>query len=199
MTKLPDDNEIDFELPFGEAEMSLLVRQDGVPPSGKTVKHTADAETLIAMAARLQVEAVADLSFQALLTPLDKSCLVATGKLTAKLRQLCGVTLEPLWTEIEQSFTIEFQPAERVAQYMVPEDDFDTDLPEAMHNGEADIGEAVTQILAMEVPAYPRAPGVSFDGYGQSEDEMAAEDKRPSPFAGLADLKSKLESDGDET
>ena len=197
MTQVSHDDETDFELPFGEGEMSVLVRQDVVPPSGKTLKHSADAEVLLALATRLQVEEVADLSFQALLTPLDKACLLATGKVKGRLRQLCGVTLEPLWTDIEQSFTLEFQPAERVAKYMVPEDDFDTDLPEAMQNGEADVGEAITQVFAMEVPAYPRAPGVSFEGYGQSEAEIEAEDKRPSPFAALAGLKSSLEDNGE--
>ncbi|MDG1690736.1 MAG: DUF177 domain-containing protein [Alphaproteobacteria bacterium] len=197
MTELPQDDE--FELPFGEGEMSHLVRQDGVPPSGKTVKHAAEDDVLAALATRLQVEEVAELAFEALLTPLDKSCLVATGQVRGKVRQICGVTLEPVWTQIEQTFTLEFQPAERVAKYSVPEDDFDTDLPEAMHNGEADVGEAITQIFAMEVPAYPRAPGAAFAGYGQSEAEIVAEDKRPSPFAALAGLKSNLADDGEET
>ena len=66
------------------------------------------------------------------------------------MRQICGVTLEPLWTDIEQNFSTEFQPQELVAKYIVPEDDFDTELPEAMQNGQADIGEMVTQLFAMK-------------------------------------------------
>ena len=83
---------------------------------------------------------------------------------------------------IEQNFSTEFQPQELVAKYIVPEDDFDTELPEAMQNGQADIGEMVTQLFAMEIPAYPRVEGAEFGGYGQSEAEIEAEDAKQSPL-----------------
>ena len=176
--------------PFGEAEMSMLVLHDEVPPNGRTLDHVADAATLAALALRFKVEEVAALSFEALLMPLASDCLQASGKVSGKVRQLCGVTLEPLWTEIELAFTAEFQPQELVAKYVVPEDDFDTELPEAMKNGQADIGEMVTQVFAMEIPAYPRADGVEFEGFGQSEAEIEAEDAGQSPFAALSALKA---------
>ena len=116
---------------------------------------------LQALAGRFNVEEVADLHFQALLLPLDKQCLQANGTVRGRVRQICGVTLEPLWTDIEQNFSTEFQPQELVAKYIVPEDDFDTELPEAMQNGQADIGEMVTQLFAMEIPAYPRIEGAA--------------------------------------
>ncbi len=184
----------EFNVPFGASEMSVLVRTDDVPPSGKTLTHRADDAVLLALAVRFHVEEVADLGFEAQLTPLARSCLVATGNISGRIRQICGVTLEPMWTELDVPFTIEFQPADMVAKYVVPEDDFDSDVPEAIENGEADIGEAVTQIFAMEVPTYPRASGVEFSGFGQSEAEIEAEDKAQSPFAALAKMKPK----GDE-
>lgn len=180
--------------PFGEAEMSLLVLHDEVPPNGREIDHQAEAEVLVALARRFNVEEVSDLHFQALLMPLDNDCLQASGAVKGRVRQICGVTLEPLWTDIEQQFSAEFQPQELVAKYIVPEDDFDTELPEAMQNGQADIGEMVTQVFAMEIPAYPRAEGAAFSGYGQSEAEIEAEDAKQSPFAALSALKS---SDGE--
>lgn len=175
--------------PFGEAEMSLLLQHDEVPPNGYEIDHTPDAQVLAALAERFNVEEVAALRFQALVSPLDNDCLQASGAVSGRVRQLCGVTLEPLWTEIKQGFTAEFQPQEMVAKYIVPEDDFDTELPEAMHDGRADIGEMVTQVFAMEIPAYPRAEGAQFAGYGQSEAEIEAEDAKQSPFAALSALK----------
>ena len=175
--------------PFGEAEMSLLVLLDEVPPNGFEIDHKAEADVLQALAGRFNVEEVADLHFQALLLPLDKQCLQANGTVRGRVRQICGVTLEPLWTDIEQNFSTEFQPQELVAKYIVPEDDFDTELPEAMQNGQADIGEMVTQVFAMEIPAYPRVEGAEFGGYGQSEAEIEAEDAEQSPFAALSALK----------
>ncbi|HAT07830.1 MAG TPA: hypothetical protein DCS39_01080 [Rhodobiaceae bacterium] len=175
--------------PFGKAEMSLLVLLDEVPPNGLEIDHKAETHVLKALAGRFNVEKVADLHFQALLLPLDKQCLQANGTVRGRVRQICGVTLEPLWTDIEQNFYAEFQPQELVASYIVPEDDFDTELPEAMQNGQADVGEMVTQVFAMEIPAYPRVEGAEFGGYGQSEAEIEAEDAEQSPFAALSALK----------
>lgn len=183
------DEQDGFEAPFGEAEMSLLVLADDVPPSGKNIKHTPEADICAQLAVRFNVEELNGFCFDALIMPLDKNCLQATGTVQGRVRQVCGVTLAPVWTDIRQSFSTEFQPSEMVAQYVVPEDDFDTELPEAMDNGQADIGEMVTQIFAMEIPAYPRAEGAEFDGYGQSEEEIVAEDKKQSPFAALEALK----------
>ena len=175
--------------PFGEAEMSLLVLQDEVPPNGHEINHKAEADELSALADRFNVEEVSDLQFQALLMPLETDCLLASGLVKGRVRQICGVTLEPIWTDIEQQFSAEFQPQELVAKYIVPEDDFDTELPEAMQNGQADIGEMVTQVFAMEIPAYPRAEGAEFAGYGQSDSEIEAENTKQSPFAALSSLK----------
>lgn len=180
--------------PFGEAEMSLLVLHDEVPPHGREIEYQAEADVLSALAGRFNVEQVSDLQFQALLMPLDNNCLQASGSVRGRVRQICGVTLEPIWTEIDQQFSAEFQPQELVAKYIVPEDDFDTELPEAMQDGRADIGEMVSQVFAMEIPAYPRAEGAEFAGYGQSEIEIEAEDAKQSPFAALSALKP---TDGD--
>ena len=46
-------------------------------------------------------------------------------------QQICGVTLDPMWTDISQSFSAEFQPENMVAKFVIPDDDFETDLPEA--------------------------------------------------------------------
>lgn len=180
--------------PFGKAEMSLLVLLDEVPPNGFEIDHKPEADVLQALAGRFNVEEVADLHFQALLLPLDKQCLQANGKVSGRVRQICGVTLEPLWTYIEENFSTEFQPQELVSKYIVPEDDFDTELPEAMQNGQVDIGEMVTQLFAMEIPSYPRIEGAEFVGYGQSEAEIEAEDAKQSLFAALSALKA---TDGD--
>ena len=76
--------------PFGEAEMSLLVLLDEVPPNGFEIDHKAEADVLQALARRFNVEEVADLHFQALLVLLDKQCLQANGTVRGRVRQICG-------------------------------------------------------------------------------------------------------------
>lgn len=183
------DNPDIQDIPFGEGEMSLLLLHDEVPPSGKTISHKADDATLAALATRFSVEAVEGVSFDVLVTPLSAGCLQMTGQVSGRVQQICGVTLALMWTEINERFTVEFQPQEMAEASEVPEDDFDTDVPEALVGGQADIGEAVTQILAMEVPAYPRQADAAFEGYGQSDGEIEAENEAASPFAALAALK----------
>jgi uncharacterized metal-binding protein YceD (DUF177 family) len=184
-----DEQEIDLP-EFGAGEMSYLVRKDEVPPTGLRVKMEADAETSSKLADRLLVDAVEGLEVTAHVIPFGKGGLMATGHVKGRVQQPCGVTLQPVWTDIELDFSNEFQPAEVVAQFVVPEDDFEADVPDAMQDGAADLGEAVTQIFALEVPAYPRAPDAQFDDHIDADDEV---EEKPSPFAALAAL--KLDSD----
>lgn len=188
-----ENAEGEFETRFGEGEMSHLERADEVAPSGKSLKLAADADVLEKLATRFGVDEVANLTADILLTPLDKNCLLASGELRGQVRQPCSVSLEPVWTQINQKIEVEFQPAAMAARFEEPEAEIDAEAPEAMQDGEADIGEWLTQLFAMEIPAYPRAPDAEFDGYGQSADEIAEEDKRPSPFAALAALKDNAD------
>ena len=56
-------------------------------------------------------------------------------------------------------FFAEFQP-ESIRQSRHSEDDFEMDLPEALQDGAANIGESAIQVFAMEIPAYPRKEGL---------------------------------------
>jgi uncharacterized metal-binding protein YceD (DUF177 family) len=183
-----DDQEI-MPTEFGQGEFSHIVRADDVPPNGMRVAFEADAATCGKLAARFQVDGVEDLHVVVQMAPFGKRGLMATGRVTGRVQQPCSVTLQPVWTGIEVDFTNEFQPADIVAQFVIPEDDFEAEVPDAMQDGEADLGEAVTQIFAMEVPAYPRAQDAQFDDFIDPDDDL--DDKPPSPFAALQGLKLK--------
>ena len=183
-----DDQEI-MPTEFGQGEFSHIVRADDVPPNGTRVAFEADEAACVKLAERFQVDGVEALCVVAQMAPFGKRGLMATGRVTGRVQQPCGVTLQPIWTAIELDFTNEFQPADMVAQFVVPEDDFEAEVPDAMQDGEADLGEAVTQIFAMEVPIYPRAQDAQFDDFIDPDDDL--DDKPPSPFAALQGLKLK--------
>lgn len=176
---------------FGAGEFSYIVRAEDVPPNGLRVKFEADAASCQNLCARLLVDAVSELSVTAHIVPFGKRGLMANGRVEGRVLQQCGVTLQPVWTSIAIDFANEFQPADVVAQFVVPEDDFEAEVPDAMYGGEADLGEAATQIFALDVPAYPRAPEAQFDDHIDPDD---TQDKPASPFAALAALKT----DGDD-
>ncbi|MEC8566134.1 MAG: hypothetical protein VXY46_05760, partial [Pseudomonadota bacterium] len=97
-----------------------------------------------------------------------------------------------MWTDISQSFSAEFQPENMVAKFVIPDDDFETDLPEALQDGAANIGELAIQVFAMEIPPYPRKEGAAFDA------AAAGVEKADSPFSVLADF-HKTSAGNDDT
>jgi uncharacterized metal-binding protein YceD (DUF177 family) len=168
---------------------SHVILRDDVPPNGLDVNFEADAATCAALADRFQLEAIEAVRVQSHIVPFDKAGLRATGRVCGRVQQICGVTLEPVWTQIDEDFTIEFQPADILAQFVIPDDDVETDLPEALKDGQADIGDMAMQYLALAIPPWPRRADAEFDAYsdGDADDEA----QPASPFAVLAELRDK--------
>ena len=172
--------------------LDYLIRVDDVPPTGCDAAFELSEEMCAAMTQRFGVRNLDALKVNARLVPLDKECLHVTGKVMGRIEQICGITLEPIWTDISQSFSAEFQPESMVAKFVIPDDDFETDLPETLQDGAANIGELAMQIFAMEIPNYPRQEGVAFDA------GAAGAESPVSPFSVLADF-HKANSGNDDT
>ena len=172
--------------------LDYIVRIEDVPPTGRDASFEVPEEMHATLIQRFGVTNLDALNVEARLVQLDKECLHVTGKVRGRVEQICGVTLEPMWTEITQSFSAEFQPESMVAKFVIPEDDFETDLPEALQDGAANIGELAIQVFAMEIPAYPRKNGVAFDA------STAGIEKANSPFSVLTDF-HKASTGNDDT
>ena len=93
--------------------------------------------------------------------------------------QACVVTGAPV------SESVDFDIEERYVLAAVPEDEIVVDLDDAepLVNGCIDLGEMVSQLLALSVSAWPRSEGAP-------ETFEAGEEDRTHPFAGLSSLKS---------
>ena len=174
----------DIDLLLGEdLTLSFDIRVDEVPPTGREVAFELPEEMRTSMAERFGVRDIEGLAVHARIMPLDEGCVHVTGAVRGRVEQVCGVTLDPMWTQISQDFAAEFQPVNMVAKFVIPEDDFETDLPESLtDDGAANIGELAMQVFAMEIPAYPRKEGAAFYA-----GDLALE-QPVSPFAVLADL-----------
>lgn len=104
---------------------------------------------------------------------------------TADVIQSCIVTLEPVAAHIDEWFEVEYVPGNDLD---VPNGDkevvFDAeedDPPEVMQGGAFDIGEAISEHLALSLDNYPRKPGAEFTDHSD-EGEMVE-----SPFTILKD------------
>ena len=153
-------------------------------------------DRLADIAKELELSALRKLSFEGRVKPLGTSDWVLEARLGATVVQPCVVTLEPVTTRIDVDVTRQYlrdykEPEEPEAE--MPEDD----TTEAL-GAWIDPGVVMLEALALAVPDYPRKDDASL---GQmvytkpGEVPMTDEDARP--FAGLADLKSKLEKDDD--
>ena len=184
-----DDSELSLR---DDMTLNYVIRVGDVPPTGRDVSFELPEEMRKTLTQRFAVENLDALKVNARLVPLDKECLHVTGKVQGRVEQICGVTLEPMWTDIAQSFSVEFQPEDMVAKFVIPDDDFETDLPEALQDEAANIGELAIQVFAMEIPAYPRKEGAAFNA------AAAGVEKADSPFSVLADF-HKASAGNDDT
>lgn len=152
------------------------------------------ADQLKQIAAELELGALRKLSFQGRVLPVGTTAWRLEGRLGATVVQPCVVTLEPVTTRIDidvaRQFLRDFEdPAEPEVE--MPEDDSSEALGTWI-----DPGQVMIESLAIAVPDYPRAEGAELGQMVYAEpglSPMTDEDARP--FAGLADLKNKLEND----
>jgi len=181
-------------------EFSHRVKAEEVPNGGKTYALAADEAQRAALAERLELASLDKLEGTVTLRPLAGGpMLVATGALSAAFAQRCVVTLEPLPGALDEPFAVEYGPPEPES-LQETEREFtleDPDPPEAFVDGQVDLGELLTQQLALALDPHPRKAGVDLD---QVLDEapvgrtQALERNAPSgPFAELAKLKKKGE------
>ena len=105
----------------------------------------------------------------------------------ARVGQTCGVTLEPLESELAGNFEVRAVPAGSPAAPQ-PDQEAAVDLqaddpPDVLEQDEVDLAAYVVEHLALEIDPYPRKPGVEF--------EPPPQEPEASPFAVLKALKPR--------
>lgn len=151
---------------------------------------TAVTETLLAgpaecaaLAKRMGIVELAQLSAVVTLERTLAGLVHVSGRFEADVVQTCVLSLVDFPSHVEDSFAVDFgdAPAE-----FGDEIDLDPDYepPEPIEAGLIDLGELVSQYLALSLDPHPRAPGAALDPTWSAEapEEM-------SPFAVLKNLK----------
>lgn len=148
--------------------------------AGKLLKFEVvpTADEIAALMARFNFVAIDNCHANLSIRKVARDCWDVNGRLTANVVQSCVVTGEPIAESvdflIEERYVREPEDADAV--------EVNLDGVEPLKNGAIDIGEMVSQSLALAVTAWPRADGAE-EGYqlGEMVDEH--------PFAGLSVLK----------
>ena len=148
-----------------EPEFSRPLDVARVSAGGSTEKIAATAEECARLAKRLNLPAIHALRAELLAKPWRGGGLKVTGELSADLEQVSVISLEAFRQEVRM-------PVERYFLSRPPaEDDGDADDIDAIVGGHVDLGEIVSETLALELDPYPRMPGEAFAATDDAEEE----------------------------
>ena len=164
-------------------------------------EYRLDAAQLSALKDELGLSGLRKVVFSGELTPAGKHDFALQAALGATAVQPCTITLEPVTTRIEDDIERRFvaDMAKHIDRDTEEEDEFggtamlEDDTLEPLGR-EVDLWRVMSEALALALPDYPRAEGAELGTMRVTEpgkEAMGEDDLKP--FAGLADLKSKLE------
>ncbi len=152
---------------------------------------TPDAATRAQVAAALEITGVTAMQFKGELRPIGRRDVLLEAVLTARVEQPCGITLAPVFTDINEVVRRQYLAdwvAPEGTEVEMPEDDTTEALPDVI-----DAGAVALEALTLALPAYPRAPGAALAQASFAEPGVVPlQDGDLKPFAGLAALKDKL-------
>jgi uncharacterized metal-binding protein YceD (DUF177 family) len=145
----------------------------------------ADAGVRTTLARMANVEAVPRLEAAFDVTRYGRDGLQVSGTVSASVRQICVVTLEPLDNEIREPIDLTFVPGDAASTPAREEDLGAHEPPERLIDGGVDLGAIAAEFLILGIDPYPRREGAVFTAPEKSDD--AADH----PFAALAQLKKR--------
>jgi hypothetical protein len=158
-----------------------------------TVRFDADAAQLAAIATLADALSLSRFGVQVTLKKASPSRFLLDYRVQAEIAQACVVTLEPVVSQVDRTFSRElhFTGAGRRApvapELDLPAQDISLDEgeePEEIESLHYDLAGPALEEFLLALDPYPRCPGVEFDP------EAHADTARESPFAALKSLKS---------
>jgi uncharacterized metal-binding protein YceD (DUF177 family) len=164
---------------------SVPVRLDEVPETGLHLDLEANATVRAAIAAASGVNEVPQLTAAFDVARHGRDGLHVTGTVSARVRQTCVVTLDPVENEIAEVVDLVFVPASAPGP-LANEVDLAAEAaepPEVLIDGVVDLGAITAEFLMLAIDPYPRKPDAVFE-------PPASADDGSHPFAALAALRS---------
>ncbi len=165
--------------PIAAVEFSRPLLTDRVPRKGSHEVFAAEPKELLALAKRFNLPALHSLKAHLIALPWRGGGLKVTGKVTAELEQVSVISLEAFRSTVNFDVERFFLPEKMIVD--ASEDDVDP-----IENGEIDLGELVSEAVALELEPYPRKPGEAYDE--GPDDSAVVIELKPSPFANLGKL-----------
>lgn len=158
------------------------------------IRLAPDAAQLDALAGRLGVDALRKVVLEGSLRPGSGRDWLFDGTIGATIVQPCRVTTDPVTTRVDEAVARRYTPdidPPTAEESEMPEDDSVEPLPVVL-----DLGDLLEEALALAIPDFPRAPAadeLSLNAAPPGAEPLT--DEAVKPFAGLADLKARMERD----
>lgn len=173
---------------------SFPVKVGNISANAVAVHLEADERERAQLARLWQILSVNSLRAELQVARWKKDGVRVTGRVQAAITQACVVTLEPVEAAIDETFEQIFVPeGSKLARIITNEagemllDPEGPDLPESFTGDTIDVGEAVTEAVALAIDPYPRKAGIDFKDH--IEVDADAPSGKPNPFAVLKDWK----------
>lgn len=167
------------------AEFSRLVDCTRLSRSAETHAIEASEGERKALAGRLGLVSLGRLYAKVDLTRNADGLVRLKADFEARYLQSCIVTLQPVHQELAEKFELFFKEDAGLNDNKALEVTIEDELwPEPLKEGSVDIGEAVSQQLALALDPYPKAPGAVFE----AEAERVVEAERANPLAEIGKL-----------
>ncbi len=165
--KAKSKNALEFSRP-------LLVNR--VPRKGSHEVFAAEPQECTALAKRFAIPALHSLKAHLIATPWRGGGLKVTGDIDADLDLVSVISLEAFRSTSHYTVERYFLPEKMIID--AAEHDVDPIV-----NDEVDLGELVSEAVALNLDPYPKKPGEDFGDH--IEDDTSMIDLKPSPFAKL--------------
>jgi len=135
--------------------------------AGAEVTIELNPEQRAKLAAWLEVDSVEKFTGTVMLRKLAMNRYRYDARLVCDLIQPSVVTLEPLQTHVEESFTRELHVAHRLRRGVAEDEELtlaagDDDAPEEIESPKYDLAGPLLEELSLALDPYPRAPGEAF-------------------------------------
>ncbi|MGH1398296.1 MAG: YceD family protein [Alphaproteobacteria bacterium] len=187
-------------------EWSHEIDADNVT-SDKPLKLTISAgkEEHVRLVQRLGVSGIEALSAELVLDRDNPLVVHVAGRIRAKVKQSCVVSLDLVDSDIDERFEAWFaDPDAAVSLAKAKRDKVtkasgrevpildESEDPEDIIDGKIDLGELVVQHLSLSLSPYPHADGADYE-FGDDEPQKVPDEFKNNPFAALKDWKADLE------
>jgi uncharacterized metal-binding protein YceD (DUF177 family) len=168
--------------PESVGPLSRPVSVQHLPPGGLEVTVETTPEERAALAKDFSLPGIHVLSGRFRLSGTPKRVHVE-GVVSARVAQICVVTLEAFDDSIEEEVEVDFAAPGAGSAADAPEGP-GYEPPDEIAGGHVDLGALTAEFLALGLDPYPRKPGAEFAHEGQG-------DREESPFEALRKLNAQ--------